>query len=58
MSKKVQCEHCGNYVSIQDAHKTVWNLDNGDSLSWYYCDRCEKGVFSGGRNNENKTLEN
>lgn len=59
MSNEVVCNHCGSKVSLEDAHETVWNLENGESLNWHYCDRCEKNVFSGGgKKNENKTLEN
>jgi hypothetical protein len=44
--KTVTCDHCGDVVSIENAHKTEWKEIN---LHWYYCDRCEKGVFGGGR---------
>lgn len=45
MSNEVVCNHCGSKVSLKGAYETVWDLENGDSLNWYYCDRCEKMYF-------------
>lgn len=42
----VTCDHCGDDVPIEKAHKTEWK-DSG--FYWYYCDRCEKGVFGNGK---------
>ncbi|SET42179.1 hypothetical protein SAMN05216389_11110 [Oceanobacillus limi] len=46
----VPCSHCGEYISLSEAHKTEWKEIK---LSWYYCERCE-GVFKGSNGMEAK----
>ncbi|MDF1510708.1 hypothetical protein PZE06_21465 [Robertmurraya sp. DFI.2.37] len=42
--KLVCCDHCGKEVPIDKARKTKWE---GINHYWYYCNRCEIGVFGG-----------
>lgn len=44
--EEVQCDHCGEFVPVEQAHMTYWEEHD---LYWYYCDRCENGVFKGGK---------
>ncbi len=38
----IKCNHCGDNVPLEKAHRTEWKEIN---LIWYYCDKCEYGVF-------------
>jgi hypothetical protein len=41
---EVKCDHCGAKIRIEDAIPCTWEEIGS---TWFYCKRCEEGVFGG-----------
>lgn len=50
---EVKCDHCGIEIYLKDAIPCTWEEIG---LTWFYCRRCDEGVFGGNTRVENDNV--